>query len=84
MLRSLEFQKCSVFDGCDNMVGAKVVCQECIVRNVCDEQVGILSYLGQLNFGINADFDTVPDIGVLSKGIREGFDELAAHAALAT
>ena len=46
--------------------------------------VGILSYLGQLNFGINADFDTVPDIGVLTKGIRGGFDELAAHAALAT
>jgi diacylglycerol O-acyltransferase len=46
--------------------------------------VGILSYLGQLNFGINADFDTVPDIGVLSKGIREGFDELGAHAAPAT
>ena len=45
---------------------------------------GILSYLGQLNFGINADFDTVPDIGVLTRGIREGFDELAAHAAPAT
>jgi diacylglycerol O-acyltransferase / wax synthase len=43
--------------------------------------VGILSYLGQLNFGINADFDAVPDIGVLARGIREGFDELAALAA---
>jgi WS/DGAT/MGAT family acyltransferase len=43
--------------------------------------VGILSYLGQLNFGINADFDTVPDIGVLTGGIRAGFDELAARAA---
>src|SRR6266540_252191 len=45
--------------------------------------VGIFSYLGQLNFGINADFDTVPDIGVLSKGIREGVDELVARAASA-
>jgi WS/DGAT/MGAT family acyltransferase len=40
--------------------------------------VGILSYLGRLFFGINADLDTVPDIGVLSGGIREGFDELTA------
>jgi WS/DGAT/MGAT family acyltransferase len=40
--------------------------------------VGILSYLGQLFFGINADFDTVPDVGVLSGGIRRGFDELTA------
>ena len=43
--------------------------------------VGILSYLGQLNFGINADFDSVPDIGVLRNGIRAGFDELTALAA---
>lgn len=43
--------------------------------------IGILSYLGQLNFGINADFDAVPDIGVLSRGIRAGFDELTARAA---
>jgi hypothetical protein len=46
--------------------------------------VGILSYLGQLNFGINADFDTVPDISVLTKGIRAGFDELADLAQSAT
>jgi len=45
--------------------------------------VGILSYLDQLNFGINADFDAVPDIGVLTGGIRQGFDELAARAASA-
>jgi diacylglycerol O-acyltransferase / wax synthase len=43
--------------------------------------VGILSYLGKLNFGINADFDSVPDIGVLTGGIRDGFAELAARAA---
>jgi diacylglycerol O-acyltransferase / wax synthase len=43
--------------------------------------VGILSYLGQLNFGINADFDTVPDITVLTAGIRAGFAELTALAA---
>ena len=38
--------------------------------------IGIFSYLDQLNFGINADFDAVPDVGVLSEGIREGFREL--------
>ncbi len=43
--------------------------------------VGILSYLDQLNFGINADLDAVPDIGVLSQGIRAGFDELLQRAA---
>jgi len=43
--------------------------------------IGIFSYLDQLNFGINADFDSEPDIAVLSKGIRAGFDELLALAA---
>ena len=43
--------------------------------------VGILSYLGQLNFGINADFDSVPDVAVLRNGIRAGFTELAERAA---
>src|SRR6266511_2180772 len=33
--------------------------------------IGIFSYLDQLNFGINADFDAVPDIGVLRRGIGE-------------
>ena len=42
--------------------------------------VAIVSYLDQLNFGINADFDAVPDIGVLSTGIRAGLDELVAAA----
>ncbi len=43
--------------------------------------IGIFSYLDQLNFGINADFDGVPDIRVLSQGIMAGFDELIALAA---
>jgi WS/DGAT/MGAT family acyltransferase len=42
--------------------------------------IGIFSYLDQLNFGINADFDSEPDIAVLSEGIRAGFDELLALA----
>ena len=43
--------------------------------------IGIMSYLDQLNFGINADFDGVPDIRVLRDGIRAGVDELLSHAA---
>jgi diacylglycerol O-acyltransferase / wax synthase len=42
--------------------------------------IGIFSYLDQLNFGINADFDANPDVGVLSEGIRAGFDELVDRA----
>ncbi len=42
--------------------------------------VGIFSYLDQLSFGIAADFDTEPDVAVLSRGIRAGFDELVALA----
>jgi diacylglycerol O-acyltransferase len=42
--------------------------------------IGIFSYLDQLSFGIAADFDAEPDIAVLAKGIRAGFDELLALA----
>jgi diacylglycerol O-acyltransferase len=43
--------------------------------------VGIFSYLDQITFGINADFDGVPDVQVLADGIRAGFDELVAVSA---
>jgi diacylglycerol O-acyltransferase len=36
----------------------------------------IFSYLGKLNFGISGDFDGMPDLEILAKGIRAGFDEL--------
>jgi WS/DGAT/MGAT family acyltransferase len=42
--------------------------------------IGIFSYLDQLNFGVNADFDAIPDIAVLSAGIRAGIDELLERA----
>jgi diacylglycerol O-acyltransferase / wax synthase len=45
--------------------------------------IGIVSYLGQLFFGLTGDFDAMPDLEVLADGIRNGFDELmkeAAHA----
>jgi diacylglycerol O-acyltransferase / wax synthase len=46
--------------------------------------VGIFSYLDKFTFGINADFDGVPDVQILADGIRTGFDELVALAAAAT
>lgn len=43
--------------------------------------VGVFSYLGEVVFGITADVDGVPEVGVLAEGIREGFDELVAATA---
>ena len=51
------------------------------IANNMRTTIGVFSYLDQLNFGINADFDAVPDVRVLSAGIKDGFDELAKHAA---
>ena len=41
-----------------------------------DISVGILSYDGQLNFGLFADVDTAADVGVLAEGIEKAFVEL--------
>jgi diacylglycerol O-acyltransferase / wax synthase len=38
--------------------------------------IGIYSYVGDITFGINADFDAFPDVEVLASGIRAGMDEL--------
>jgi diacylglycerol O-acyltransferase len=50
------------------------------IGNNMRTSIGIFSYLDQLNFGITADMDAVPDIGVLSGGIRAGIDELLKFA----
>jgi WS/DGAT/MGAT family acyltransferase len=42
--------------------------------------VAIFSYDGALSFGISGDYDTAPDIAVLSQGIERGLDELVALA----
>jgi len=42
--------------------------------------IGIFSYLDTMTFGINADFDSFPDVDVLAGGIRNGVDELLALA----
>jgi diacylglycerol O-acyltransferase / wax synthase len=38
--------------------------------------VAIFSYLDRFSFGITADYDAVPDVAVLAKGIRRGLAEL--------
>jgi diacylglycerol O-acyltransferase len=40
----------------------------------------IVSYCGTLHFGITGDFDGMPDLDLLGKGIQAGFDELLAEA----
>jgi WS/DGAT/MGAT family acyltransferase len=42
--------------------------------------IGIFSYLDTMTFGINADFDSFPDVDVLAQGIRNGVEELLALA----
>ena len=45
--------------------------------------VAIISYIGRLSFGITADPDAVPDLNVLTRGIRRGLAELDDAAAAA-
>jgi WS/DGAT/MGAT family acyltransferase len=42
----------------------------------CRIGAAIFSYNGQVNFGVTGDYDSVPDIDVLSDGIEQGMDEL--------
>jgi WS/DGAT/MGAT family acyltransferase len=42
--------------------------------------VAIFSYDGSLKFGVTGDYDTAPDVRVLSEGIESGMDELIAAA----
>jgi hypothetical protein len=38
--------------------------------------IAVLSYLGQLSFGITAESSAAPDLDILAKGIRHGLAEL--------
>jgi diacylglycerol O-acyltransferase len=38
--------------------------------------IAIFSYLGQVNFGVTADYDTTPDVDVVCRGIEHGLQEL--------
>jgi WS/DGAT/MGAT family acyltransferase len=43
--------------------------------------IAILSYNGQLNFGLSGDYDALADIGVLADELRSSIEEIAAAAA---
>jgi hypothetical protein len=44
--------------------------------------IAILSYNGQLNFGLVADFDALADVEVLADELRASLEELAAAAGI--
>jgi hypothetical protein len=46
----------------------------------CRLAIGIFSYAGRMTFGVNADFDGVPDVDVLTDGIDRGLEDLAARS----
>ncbi len=46
--------------------------------------IAILSYNGQLNFGLVADYDALADVEVLADELRSAIDELAAAAKVPT
>ena len=45
--------------------------------------IAIISYNGQINCGVTADYDQVPDVTVISEGIEVGLAQLAEVAGLA-
>ena len=42
--------------------------------------IAVMSYNGQMNFGLNADYDAMDDVEVLAKELRAAIDELSAAA----
>jgi WS/DGAT/MGAT family acyltransferase len=46
--------------------------------------VAVFSYMGRLNFGITADYDSGSDIHILCSGIQAGLDELLQLAGVRT
>lgn len=42
--------------------------------------IGVMSYAGQVNIGLIGDFDAMPDIGQVRRGLNESLAELAAAA----
>jgi WS/DGAT/MGAT family acyltransferase len=44
--------------------------------------IAIMSYNGQLNFGLNADYDAMPDLEALAGELEASIEELAAAAGL--
>jgi hypothetical protein len=42
--------------------------------------IAVMSYNGQMNFGLNADYDALADVEVLAAELRAAIDELSAAA----
>ncbi|HEY2161678.1 MAG TPA: WS/DGAT domain-containing protein, partial [Solirubrobacteraceae bacterium] len=42
--------------------------------------IALMSYDGQLDFGLSADFDALPDVEILAEEIESCIDEMAAAA----
>jgi len=42
--------------------------------------IAIFSYNGMLNYGVTGDYDSAPDIGILTRGIEDGMAELLKAA----
>ena len=42
--------------------------------------IAIMSYNGQLNFGLNADYDSLPDVGVLADELQASIEEITDAA----
>jgi WS/DGAT/MGAT family acyltransferase len=45
--------------------------------------IAVVSYNGQMNFGLNADYDALADLERLAEALRAAIDELAAAAGVA-
>jgi len=46
--------------------------------------VAVLSYMGKLCWGVNADWDRIPDLDVFTAALKRSFEELRAAAKVAT
>jgi hypothetical protein len=44
--------------------------------------IAVVSYNGKMNFGLNADFDALPDVEALADDLRKAIDELASAAGI--
>ncbi|TDK94327.1 wax ester/triacylglycerol synthase family O-acyltransferase [Mycobacterium paragordonae] len=38
--------------------------------------IGVYSYLGNVHFGVSADYSSVPDVDAIASGMQHGFDKL--------
>ena len=64
--------------------GARMVDVLPLVPLAAEHSVGVavISYAGRVTFGINADYETVPDLDVLAAGISDALRELYGLAAV--